>query len=273
MVVEWLRVGFVHGVMNTDNMSILGLTIDYGPYGWLDDYDPNWTPNTTDAQHRRYRYGHQANIAQWNLVQLANALYPLVEEIEPLQDAIHHYADRFQAKWSQMMASKLGISSLNDSRDRSLADEALSVMQVVETDMTRFWRKLGGVDCSASLGAAERTEPLLGSIYERESATRPQISAFVDFAQRWAARHRELGTNDLERQMSMDAVNPKYVLRNYMAQLAIERAEQDDASMIEELLDLVRRPYDEQPERNQFASLRPEWARSKVGCSQLSCSS
>jgi uncharacterized protein YdiU (UPF0061 family) len=273
MVVEWLRVGFVHGVMNTDNMSILGLTIDYGPYGWLDDYDPNWTPNTTDAQHRRYRYGHQANIAQWNLVQLANALYPLVEEIEPLQDAIHHYADRFQAKWSQMMASKLGISSLNDSRDRSLADEALSVMQVVETDMTKFWRKLGGVDCSASLGAAERTEPLLGSIYERESATRPQIIAFVDFAQRWAARHRELGTNDLERQMSMDAVNPKYVLRNYMAQLAIEHAEQDDASMIEQLLDLVRRPYDEQPERNQFASLRPEWARTKVGCSQLSCSS
>jgi uncharacterized protein YdiU (UPF0061 family) len=273
MVVEWLRVGFVHGVMNTDNMSILGLTIDYGPYGWLDNYDPNWTPNTTDAQHRRYRYGHQANIAQWNLVQLANALYPLVEEVEPFQDAIQRYAERFQTKWSQMMASKLGLSSLDDSRDQSLADQALSVMQVVETDMTKFWRELGGVDCSASLDPIERTKPLLESIYERESATRPQISAFVDFTQRWAARHRELGANDVERQMSMDAVNPKYVLRNYMAQLAIERAEEGDGSMVEELLDLVRRPYDEQPERNQFSLLRPDWARSKVGCSQLSCSS
>ena len=273
MVVEWLRVGFVHGVMNTDNMSILGLTIDYGPYGWLDNYDPNWTPNTTDAQHRRYRYGRQPHIAQWNVVQLANALYPLVEEVEPLQEAVRHYADRFEAKWSEMMASKLGVFSLNDSRDRNLADEALSVLQVVETDMTKFWRELGRVDCSADLDPLERVEPLLGAIYPRESATRPQVSAFVDFGQRWAARHRELGTDDVERRMSMDAVNPKYVLRNYLAQLAIDRAEQGDASMVEELLDLMRRPYDEQPERNKFSLLRPDWARTKVGCSQLSCSS
>jgi len=273
MIVEWLRVGFVHGVMNTDNMSILGLTIDYGPYGWLDDYDPDWTPNTTDAQHRRYRFGHQPHVAQWNVVQLANALYPLVEEVEPLEEAVHRYTSRFEGKWAEMMASKLGISSLNDPSDRSLADEALSVMQTVETDMTKFWRELGRVNCSEPLDPLERVMPLMDSIYDREATTRAQISAFADFAEQWAARHRALGTNDIDRRTSMDAANPKYVLRNYMAQLAIERAEQGDASMVEELLDLVRRPYDEQPERNQFYSLRPDWARTKVGCSQLSCSS
>ena len=108
MVVEWMRVGFVHGVMNTDNMSILGLTIDYGPYGWLDDYDPDWTPNTTDAQHRRYRYGQQANVALWNCYQLANALYPLVNNSQPLEASLEAFQASYQSEWHSMMASKLG---------------------------------------------------------------------------------------------------------------------------------------------------------------------
>ena len=98
MVVHWMRVGFVHGVMNTDNMSILGLTIDYGPYGWLEDYDPDWTPNTTDAGGKRYRFGHQPRVALWNLVQLANALYPLIEDVEPLRGTLERYSERFVAE-------------------------------------------------------------------------------------------------------------------------------------------------------------------------------
>jgi len=111
MVVDWMRVGFVHGVMNTDNMSILGLTIDYGPYGWLDNFDPEWTPNTTDSQNRRYRYGQQANVALWNLYQLANSLYPLIEQTKPLEALLADFQQDYQDKWLTMMANKLGLDA------------------------------------------------------------------------------------------------------------------------------------------------------------------
>ena len=273
MIAEWLRVGFVHGVMNTDNMSVLGLTIDYGPYGWLDDYNPNWTPNTTDAQHRRYRYGNQPAIAQWNLVQLANALYPLVGAVEPLQEALENYAQHFEAKWSQMMATKLGLTNLKDHRDRELAEQALAVLQTVETDMTLVWRELANVNFDSSVDEKERCAPLMNAVYRSDLMTSDQRASFVDFAEKWSARHRELGNNAIEVTAAMNAVNPKYVLRNYMAQLAIEKAEEGDSSMVTELLDVLRLPYEEQPQYERFYALRPDWARTKIGCSQLSCSS
>lgn len=105
---HWMRVGFVHGVMNTDNMSILGLTIDYGPYGWLEDYDPDWTPNTTDAGGRRYRFGYQSQVALWNLVQLANTIYPLIEETDPLELALEGYQEYYQQGYQAMMAQNWG---------------------------------------------------------------------------------------------------------------------------------------------------------------------
>ncbi|MDP7068170.1 MAG: YdiU family protein, partial [Acidimicrobiales bacterium] len=182
MVAEWLRVGFVHGVMNTDNMSILGLTIDYGPYGCLDNYDPNWTPNTTDFQHRRYRYGNQPSVAQWNLVQLANALYPLVEEVEPLQEAIANYTSRFEMVWSKMLAAKLGLQNLDDNKDKSLAKDVLSVLQTVETDMTIFWRELAKVDLTATADKLERSQPLMNAVYQPGSMTSDQRASFVEFA-------------------------------------------------------------------------------------------
>ena len=273
MIADWLRVGFVHGVMNTDNMSILGLTIDYGPYGWLDNYEPDWTPNTTDAQHRRYRYGNQPAVAQWNLVQLANALYPLVGAVEPLQEALANYAQRFETNWSQMMASKLGFRDLEDQKDRDLAEEALMVLQTVETDMTLFWRELAKVNFEASVNKMERCEPLMNAVYRPDLMTSDQRASFADFAEKWSIRHRELANNVIEVSAAMNAVNPKYVLRNYMAQLAIEEAEAGDTSMVKELLDLLRLPYEEQPQYERFYALRPDWARTKVGCSQLSCSS
>ncbi|RMH13549.1 MAG: YdiU family protein, partial [Gammaproteobacteria bacterium] len=109
MIVHWMRVGFVHGVMNTDNMSIIGETIDYGPYGWLDDFDPHWTPNTTDAHGRRYRYGAQPEISHWNLYQLANAIFPLVEAAEPLREILDNYEPQYRQRWQAMMAAKLGL--------------------------------------------------------------------------------------------------------------------------------------------------------------------
>ena len=120
LMVHWMRVGFVHGVMNTDNLSILGETIDYGPYGWLDDFDPEWTPNTTDATHRRYRYSQQPAIAQWNLMQLANALLPLIEDAKPLEEALTEFARSYQQHWQSMMASKLGLKRHNEALNNRL---------------------------------------------------------------------------------------------------------------------------------------------------------
>ena len=273
MVCEWLRVGFVHGVMNTDNMSILGLTIDYGPYGWLDNYDPDWTPNTTDAAHRRYRFGTQPAVAQWNLMQLANALYPLVGEAEPLQAALDGYVPYFEQQWSVMMAAKLGLPAPETEADRELANGVLEVLRLVETDMTVFWRRLATVDTAEGIDPAERIDPLAAAYYRPEEVTDEHRSATSEFVERYAARLRELGIEDGPRAAAMNRVNPKYILRNYLAQLAIDAATEGRPEAIGELLDVMRRPYDEQPDRETYAALRPDWARTRVGCSQLSCSS
>ena len=171
------------------------------------------------------------------------------------------------------MAKKLGLPTLDSPRDSTMAKDALAVPQAAETDMTIFWRELSSIDCDEALEKSMRVEPLMNAVYGRDGITEEQKAVFVDFADNWAARQRELGTNDEQRRISMNAVNPKYVLRNYMAQLAIERAEQGDASLVEELLDLLRFPYAEQASKDHYYSLRPDWARTKVGCSQLSCSS
>lgn len=152
LILHWMRVGFVHGVMNTDNMSILGLTIDYGPYGWLEGFDPDWTPNTTDAQGRRYRFGNQPQIAQWNLIQLANAIYPLIGEEEPLKEALILYNQLFQQGWNAMMADKLGLLAFDAASDDRLIGDLLELLQLAETDMTIFFRNLATVSCAEVVG-------------------------------------------------------------------------------------------------------------------------
>src|SRR3970282_1095009 len=141
MVVHWQRVGFVHGVMNTDNMSILGLTIDYGPYGWLEDYNPNWTPNTTDRENRRYRFGNQPEIALWNLYQLANALYPLIEEAAPLEAILNSFQTNYAADYANMTRNKLGLFT-KEENDNQLIHLLTENLPQTETDMTIFFRKL-----------------------------------------------------------------------------------------------------------------------------------
>ncbi|MFH0784312.1 MAG: YdiU family protein, partial [Pseudomonadota bacterium] len=131
MIVHWMRVGFVHGVMNTDNMSILGLTIDYGPYGWLENFSPDWTPNTTDAHGRRYSYNNQPHIGQWNLLQLANAIYPLVNRVEPFQEALADYNTLFLNGWNEMMAKKLGFLKFEKSSDDPLVKELVEILPLV----------------------------------------------------------------------------------------------------------------------------------------------
>ncbi|NOQ35122.1 MAG: hypothetical protein GQ569_04420, partial [Methylococcaceae bacterium] len=277
MIVHWQRVGFVHGVMNTDNMSILGLTIDYGPYGWLEDYDPQWTPNTTDAGQRRYCFGNQPQIAMWNLTQLANAIYPLIGEVEPLEQALDVYLKTFEEGWKTMMAAKLGLEVYNSETDDDLISELLQVLQLVETDMTIFYRKLAGLNTQKMNKLEASDDDLIAALFEAyyqpEKLTTSFKKRIADWLRRYIKRLSQQTVSDEARAKAMNKVNPKYVFRNYLAQQAIEKAEADDYSMIEELLELLRKPYDEQPENEHYAQKRPDWARHKAGCSMLSCSS
>jgi uncharacterized protein YdiU (UPF0061 family) len=273
MIVHWQRVGFVHGVMNTDNMSILGLTIDYGPYGWLENYDPNWTPNTTDVTDRRYRFGNQPQIAFWNLGQLANAIYPLIEQVEPLQQAINVYTETFECGRQNMVAAKLGLGAFDLATDDDLITELLILLRTVETDMTIFYRKLAELVMDVDLSNEALMLPLMEAYYVSEQVTDDYKERLGLWLKSYIKRVQNSGIADAERRKTMNTANPKYVLRNYLAQLAIDKAEQGDFSMVNELLELLRHPYDEQPDREEFALKRPDWARQRAGCSMLSCSS
>ena len=277
MIVHWQRVGFVHGVMNTDNMSILGLTIDYGPYGWLENYDPDWTPNTTDKAERRYRYSNQPACAFWNLGQLANAIYPLIGKVEPLQRALDVFTQAFGEQWNLMMSHKLGLSRYYPDQDDKLFAELLALLQVVETDMTLFFRQLAEVELSQATLEDTNLEvliaPLADAYYAPEQLTPSYYSRLADWLNRYNQRLLQENTAQPVRRERMNRVNPNYVLHNYLAQLAIDKAEQGDFGMIAELLELLRHPYDDQPGKAQYAVKRPDWARHRAGCSMLSCSS
>ena len=269
MIIHWQRVGFVHGVMNTDNMSILGLTIDYGPYGWLEGFDFGWTPNTTDKQHKRYRYGNQPTIGLWNLYQLANALYPLIEEAAPLEKILEGYKSNFEKKSQDMMRAKLGLTSDKET-DINIIQSLENNLQATETDMTIFFR---------TLSSFKKEQPEKGvkliqdAFYTPDTIKGNVLNNWKQWFANYAKRLEDETTSAEERQQQMNKVNPKYVLRNYMAQLAIDKADKGDTSLLEEMYLLLKEPYSEQPKFEHWFAKRPEWARHKVGCSMLSCSS
>jgi uncharacterized protein YdiU (UPF0061 family) len=271
MIADWMRVGFVHGVMNTDNMSILGLTIDYGPYGWLEGYDPGWTPNTTDNNRRRYCYGRQPEIALWNLARLAESLLPLVGDRAALQRGLEAYGETFNQAWGDQLAAKVGLRSLGETGDDQLVSDLFDALQEDETDMTIFFRRLAEIPLETA-GASDAddvlVEPLRPAFYGR--APRVRLAAWL---RRYVARARQEGVSATERRERMNRVNPKYVLRNYLAQQAIDALERGDGSVMGRIMKVLERPYDDQPGNDDLAERRPEWARNKPGCSALSCSS
>ena len=274
MIVHWMRVGFVHGVMNTDNMSIIGETIDYGPYGWIDDFDLNWTPNTTDEHEKRYRFGGQSQIGQWNLFQLANAIFPLIGEAEPLQAIMSDYAINYQNRWCNMMAAKLGFKAYQGQSDLQLFQSLEKLLTAVETDMTLFYRLLANVANDLDLQSHSQWLALFAPCYyDLPGLDTQYLQSFSQWLERYLARINFDGLTQLQRAETMNQVNPKYVLRNYIAQQAIELAEQGDFSEILKLQIILQNPYQEQAENQDYAKKRPDWARNKIGCSMLSCSS
>jgi len=266
LVADWMRLGFVHGVMNTDNMSILGITIDYGPYGWLEGYDPSWTPNTTDAGTRRYCYGNQPEIALWNLARLAEALLPLQEK-EHLEAGLALYAQTYEDAMRAALAQKLGFAAFTEESDNALVADFFKLLAATETDWTIFCRNLAKVE--EAQDDAQLVAPLEPAFYAEVSAEhRARLAA-------WLRRYLERARHEAPgRAARMNQVNPKYVPRNYLAQQAIDAIEQrGDTSVLERLMKTLERPYDEQPGNEDLAARRPEWARHRPGCSALSCSS
>lgn len=263
LIVHWERVGFVHGVMNTDNMSILGQTIDYGPYGWIDNYDKQWTPNTTDAAHKRYRFGNQAAVAVWNIYQLCNAIFPIIgSDARPLEIMLQSLEQYYHEKHQHMMLTKLGLPIHADTQH--LIPELEELMELQQIDMTRFFRHL-------SLLQPDAIESFLAYIQADAYIPAIDIPRWTNWLQQYA-HYLELYPN-VNRQAAMQRVNPAYVLRNYMAQLAIDAAHEGNYQIIDELFTLLQNPYQEQTPHEKWFAKRPDWALSKVGCSMLSCSS
>jgi serine/tyrosine/threonine adenylyltransferase len=266
LMAHWMRVGFVHGVMNTDNMSILGLTIDYGPYGWLENFDPDWTPNTTDASGRRYAYGKQPAIAQWNLNRLAGAIASLLPDHEMLRAGLNRYGKVFNETHRNMNAEKLGFAHAQEG-DAKVVQDLFQLMHKMQIDMTLFFRLLADIDVNAvSMESFE-------SVFYDSSLKAVNSVELMDWLHVYANRIKLQEEADETRRHRMNAVNPLYVPRNWLAQQAIDAAERGDVTELHALMEVLRNPYQVQAGRERFALPRPEWARNRAGCSMLSCSS
>ena len=251
MIAQWQSVGFAHGVMNTDNMSILGETFDYGPFGFLDDYNEGFVCNHSDNS-GRYAFNAQPGVALWNLNALAQALSSLIDETQ-IKAALAHYRPSLIGHYSSLMRSKLGLQNADDN-DQQLASELLELMQASAADFTNTFRQLGTVSIN------DQQHPLRDTFVDRES--------FDAWLVKYQQRLKSEGIDEAERQQAMAAVNPKYVLRNYLTQQAIDKAEVGDYKELEQLAEILSKPFEEQVEFEDYAKMPPDWGkRISVSCS------
>ena len=253
LMAQWQAVGFSHGVMNTDNMSILGLTLDYGPFGFLDAFDPGYICNHSDTG-GRYAFDQQPDVAAWNLTKLAQTFVPLLS-VETASAAIGDYPQQFGQAYIERMAAKFGL--MPGSETVPLLMDALQLLAQNHVDYTNFMRRL--CDFDSTEGASNA--PLRDLFLDR--------TAFDAWAVRYASTLRAMGSNNATRAVAMRAVNPKYILRNHLAEVAIRRAaDHRDYSEIQRLHTVLLHPFDEQPEFEAYAAEPPDWAKQiEVSCS------
>ncbi|OMO94240.1 hypothetical protein CCACVL1_06092 [Corchorus capsularis] len=266
LVARWQGVGFTHGVLNTDNMSILGLTIDYGPFGFLDAFDPSYTPNTTDLPGRRYCFANQPDIGLWNIAQFASTLMAahLINDTEA-NYAMERYGTKFMDEYQAIMSQKLGLPKYN----KQLINKLLNNLAVDKVDYTNFFRSLSNIKADPGIPEDELLVPLKAVLLD---IGKERKEAWAGWVQSYIQELVASGISDEERKASMDSVNPKYVLRNYLCQSAIDAAELGDFGEVRRLLKVMERPYDEQPGMEKYSRLPPAWAY-RPGVCMLSCSS
>lgn len=267
MVVDWLRVGFVHGVMNTDNMSALGLSIDYGPYSFVDNYDLNFTPNTTDLPGKRYAFGKQPAIVKWNLGCLGGALAPLFEDTAALVKVLDGFDDLYWSRYFSMMGKKLGLDALRTD-DFQLVRQFEKMLSLLSPDMTIFYRQLSELD------PTEISDEQLLKHFETSFYAAPSTEQFDSFRDAILSYVDRVKSNKIERSIAVNIMkqnNPKFILRNYLLHQSIEEMQSGNDDLFRKLEKAMKSPYDD--DNNEFYSLRPEWAGNKAGCSMLSCSS
>ena len=267
LMAEWMRVGFVHGVMNTDNMSVLGLTIDYGPFSFLDDFDPDFTPNTTDLPGRRYSFGNQPSIAQWNLARLAGALAPLLRSTDPLVTVLEGYGEQFLEAHYANMGNKLGLDEVKQ-EDITLLGLFEKTLTLIKPDMTIFYQLLANF----TLGTEKKEEVLFHfkeSFYQELKAE--QAEALLSLMKNYSARMQKNTLSAEESKKRMRENNPRFILRNYLLHQAIEELEKGQDRLFIKLQQAIKEPYS--GKFDEFFAKRPAWAEKKAGCSMLSCSS
>ena len=263
MIADWQWCGFAHGVMNTDNMSILSVTIDYGPFGFLDAYEPDFIPNHSDDM-GRYSYANQERVGRWNVEKLGVALRPLMsaEHVSQLSTALESYTEAFSAEWRRKFSARLGLPASAEAEQ--LARRLLDLMEKTGADFTMTFRQLGDTPLSQLRD---------GELSEDAWALKMVTSArgWKEWLADYATRLETEGVSEEQRQETQKSANPRYVLRNWMAQRAIEGAEKGNFSELETLLAVLQRPFEEQPaaEERGFAGPPPDWAASLM----VSCSS
>lgn len=262
MIIDWYRVGFVHGVMNTDNMSVLGLTIDYGPFSMMDGYDLEFTPNTTDLPGKRYAFGKQGQISHWNLATLANAVFPLINDAEILEKILNDYGKRFWTEHDRMLADKFGLDEVLP-EDEKFFTEWQQLMQDLNLDYTLFFQNLEKPVLDIKVG------DFSNSFYRKLSES--ELSRLSNFIEKYQARKLKNKISELESLELMSKTNPKFILRNYLLFEAIQDAEQDNYERFFELKEALENPYENR--FPQFNQKRPSKYDNQTGCSQLSCSS
>ncbi|AZA47664.1 YdiU family protein [Chryseobacterium carnipullorum] len=263
LMTEWFRVGFVHGVMNTDNMSVLGLTIDYGPYSMMDEYDLNFTPNTTDLPGRRYAFGKQGQISQWNLWQLANAFHPLIKDEKFLEDTLNQYGTYFWEAHDKMLCRKFGFDELRES-DEEFFTNWQGLMQELQLDYTLFFNQLEKLNPESDIKSLFENVPYV-------ILTDQRVKKLEDFAKKYQDR---ISSNTISEEKSLSLMqhsNPKFTLRNYLLYECIEEINSGKTEMLKKLTRALENPYEElYPE---FSAKRPSAYDDTTGCSTLSCSS